>query len=584
MAILLFIRLTLIQHTLKGSKKMKHSFSMFSIGIISYACMSHGFAAQAIDLNHQSVSVLQTFMTGKPRLAATAHANQSSLKELTSSADFNQTTHVRVQETYAGYPVWGSDAVVHIPQGHSKSLAALAARKEPSDVTMSGTVFQGLSEDLTHAPAYLFQPAQADKALQQATYLFQSKKAMKYQISQSQSSMMIYVDKNNKAHWAYLISFFADPQKGMPAIPTFIMDAASLDVYERWNNLKTLDLDTVPGGGIGGNEGKVDKLYYDGAPLPHHLPKLEFQRNNKTKTCYLQNELTIIKDVRKNNAVPHFSCNKVDSTHSEVYWNTTDDKANGGYSPNNDALYSDKIVRQMYKEWFDGINMLEKNGKAMQVIMHIHDPKLGQNAFYENGEMTFGDGDDESYPLTAPSVVAHEMSHGFTEQHSNLVYANQSGALNESFSDMADKAVQYYVDHSNNWIIDDELLKIGGKPLRWMDTPEKDGVSINHVDQYNKLLSFCKEKTPDEEQYQSCIVHFASGIFNKVFTIISTKWNNDTEKAFKVMTQANLHYWTQTIDYNQAACGVVKATKDYKYDVATVVDAMNQVGIDASKC
>ena len=46
--------------------------------------------------------------------------------------------------------------------------------------------------------------------------------------------------------------------------------------------------------------------------------------------------------------------------------------------------------------------------------------------------MTYGDG----CFIVVDDVVAHEMTHGVTEYESNLIYSYQSGAINESFSDI----------------------------------------------------------------------------------------------------------------------------------------------------
>ena len=59
-----------------------------------------------------------------------------------------------------------------------------------------------------------------------------------------------------------------------------------------------------------------------------------------------------------------------------------------------------------------------------------------QNAFWDGSKMTYGDGF-----AAADDVVAHELSHGVTEYASGLVYSNQSGALNESYSDIFGEAV-----------------------------------------------------------------------------------------------------------------------------------------------
>lgn len=47
--------------------------------------------------------------------------------------------------------------------------------------------------------------------------------------------------------------------------------------------------------------------------------------------------------------------------------------------------------------------------------------------------MTFGDGNQSMYPLATWDVISHEVSHGFTEQNSNLEYRGMSGGINESF-------------------------------------------------------------------------------------------------------------------------------------------------------
>ena len=297
------------------------------------------------------------------------------------------------------------------------------------------------------------------------------------------------------------------------------------------------------------------------------------KRGDATKTCYLSNETVIIRDKRNHDQVPSFRCEKKDSQHNNVYWNTIDDAINGGYSPNNDGLYSDMIVRDMYLQWFE-VPMLLKNGKPMQVTFFVHDPLEGQNAYYEDGKMVFGDGDSESYPVVAPSVVAHEMSHGFTEQHAGLKYRGESGGLDESFSDMADKAVEYFVYGKNNWDIDAELVKEGGRMLRYMDEPTKDcegkkpgeACSISHVKDYKRNMN----------------VHFSSGIYNKIFYLLATKWN--THQAFEVMVQANMNYWTATTTFARAACGVIEAVKDYKYDEVAVRDAMKTVGLTTRNC
>jgi pseudolysin len=548
---------------------MKRILSSSLLGLTALLVANSSFAANAIDLSKQSVTALQAFLPSPTRAAG--GLAESVVKETSKNVDFNQTTHIRLAQTYSNYPVWGGESVVHLPKNVTPSLRAAVDPRFAKHVSMNGTVYQNLHHDLANTPAYVFSDAQLSKALTIAKQKFTDEMNAKFSTSEESAKLMVYVDEKQVAHWAIITEFMSSVVRGMPAKPVYILDAVSFEAYQHWNNLKTAT-EYVPGGGVGGNP-NMGKKIYDG--LSGNRPALEISRDAATKTCSLQSRTLIVKD-RRTNKTPTFKCSKTNSTHNNVYWNTLDDAFNEGYSPNNDALYSDKITREMYQSWMK-LEMLEKNGKPWQVTFVVHDPNEGQNAYYNNGKMVFGEGDDESYPVVAPSVVAHEMSHGFTEQHADLVYTRQSGGLNEAFSDMADKAVEYYMYGANNWDVDAELLKPGGRMLRYMDVPSKDckgrrdgtpGVdcSIDHVKDYRN----------------STDVHLSSGVYNRAFTLIAAKWN--TRKAFEVMTQANVNYWTKNTTFDEAACGVLKATADYKYDAETVVSAFKEVGVKTAQC
>jgi pseudolysin len=355
-----------------------------------------------------------------------------------------------------------------------------------------------------------------------------------------------------------------------------MMDAMSFKVYEQWNDIKTLE--AVSGGGFGGNK-KMGKLVYDG--LSGNLSKLDMQRDGKT--CYLQNSEVTVTDFRTNN-IARFECVKPDPDHDNVYWDGSADQYNGGYSPNNDALYAGKIIREMYQSWY-GVPVLTNNNEPMVLSMVTHAVMRDElnMPVYDNAEwdpetqkMYFGDGKQMFYPLTSLGVGAHEISHGFTEQHSDLEYNGQSGGMNESFSDMAAQAAEFYSGHNNTWKIGAEITIKRDLALRYMDVPSKDcadvkpgrDCSIDNVKKYYPKLN----------------VHFSSGIYNRVFFLMSTAPDWDVKKAFDVMVQANSHYWTATSTFAQGACGVLSAAKDFKYDLSAVKKAFADVGINTGKC
>ena len=58
--------------------------------------------------------------------------------------------------------------------------------------------------------------------------------------------------------------------------------------------------------------------------------------------------------------------------------------------------------------------------------------------------MVFGDGQTTFYPLVSLDVTSHEVSHGYTENQSGLVYADMSGGMNEAYSDISGEAAEFY--------------------------------------------------------------------------------------------------------------------------------------------
>lgn len=359
----------------------------------------------------------------------------------------------------------------------------------------------------------------------------------------------------------------------MPAQPTYILDANTFSIYEYWNDVQTLD-DTI-GAGFGGNP-KMGKLVYDG--LKGDYPLLDIMRDKNKKTCFLKNKNVVVQDCAKNPfpfgdaPVAEFKCDTVDADHNKAYWDGDLDKVNEGYSPANDALYIGEVIKDMYQKWYQ-VPVLSTNGKAMVLKLNVHakdfSGQVMDNAFFLSltNEMYFGDGIKMFYPLTSLGVGAHEISHGFTSQHSNLTYQKQSGGLNEAYSDMAAQAAEFYSQGKNSWQIGPEIVK-GEGALRYMDDPTKDGKSIGNAKDYNDTLN----------------VHYTSGVFNKAFYLLGTSKDWNTKKAFDVMVKANMDYWTANTTFDEAACGVVKATQDYKYDVEAVKAAFNGVGVNVDKC
>jgi len=279
-------------------------------------------------------------------------------------------------------------------------------------------------------------------------------------------------------------------------------------------------------------------------------------------------------DYYSNNHPMQFPCKESQKNDDDSYWTGYDgdgyDSYNGALSPTNDALYIGYVIKHLYHDWYGLEALKEEDGSPMQLVMRVHYGSDYQNAYWDGHRMTFGDGGSLMYPLVSLGVGSHEISHGFTEQHSDLRYFDQSGGMNESFSDMAAQAAEFYSLGKNTWLIGPEIMKedSGWEALRYMDRPSKDGRSIDTAEEY----------------YSGLDVHYSSGVYNHLFYILATKSGWGVRKAFDVMVKANMDYWTPYTDFNEGGCGVIEAARDLDYPLEDVIDALEEVAIDTYNC
>jgi len=165
------------------------------------------------------------------------------------------------------------------------------------------------------------------------------------------------------------------------------------------------------------------------------------------------------------------------------------------------------------------------DGAGMPLIGSVHYERGYDNAFWDGEQMVFGDGDGEVFNrfTIAIDVVGHELTHGVTERTANLIYQGQSGALNESLSDVFGILTkQFVLGHTveqADWLIGADLLtpKINGRGLRSMSHP---GTAYD-----DPLLG--KDPQPDHmrefviTQEDNGGVHINSGIPNRAFYLVA---------------------------------------------------------------
>lgn len=167
------------------------------------------------------------------------------------------------------------------------------------------------------------------------------------------------------------------------------------------------------------------------------------------------------------------------------------------------------------------------DNKGLPLLGTVHYDKGYENAFWNGQQMVFGDGDGEIFNrfTIAIDVVGHELSHGVTESEAGLVYSGQSGALNESLSDVFGSLVkQFHLKHTADkadWIIGEGLLAKGihGTGLRSMSHPGTayDDPLLGKDPQPADMGGYVKTRDDNGG------VHINSGIPNRAFYLAATK-------------------------------------------------------------
>ena len=476
-------------------------------------------AAEKVDLHQQRGQLLA------PQLLATqaqsadnllALSAEESLQLVRENKDAQGRSYQRLQQYYRGIPVWGEQIIV-------------VRDAQQRAVNLHGSKINGIGTDVLNIKPS-FDGSMAINKLK--AYRGKPRKAEQHEYRNEASQLMIHLD-GDRAKLVWAVSYNADISGGgEPSRPHALIDARTGAIIQAWDAIAFRDA-TGPGGNT-----KTGVYEYG----------TDYGFLNVTDSCQMSN--TNVRTINLNHGTSG------GSVHSFTCPRNTVKQINGAYSPLNDAHFFGGVVFNMFRDWYNTAPL------TFQLTMRVHYSNSYENAFWDGSQMTFGDGASRFYPLVSLDVAAHEVSHGFTEQNSGLVYSNQSGGMNEAFSDMSGEAAEYYMRGSNDWMVGEQIFKSAGA-LRYMDDPTRDGNSIGHASNYRAGMN----------------VHYSSGVYNRAFYLLANKAGWNTRKAFDVFVDANRNYWTANMTFNQAACGVIDAATARGYTAADVTDAFSQVGV-----
>ncbi|MCL2131379.1 MAG: M4 family metallopeptidase, partial [Lentimicrobiaceae bacterium] len=266
------------------------------------------------------------------------------------------------------------------------------------------------------------------------------------------------------------------------------------------------------------------------------------------------------------------------------FYNDSTNWVSGKYGT--DAHFSTTMTYDYYLQKHNR-NSIDNNGFRLISYVNFDLIEYGMssnvNAFWNGTGMTYGRGNPPNItPLTAIDICGHEITHGLTQYTAGLAYQFESGALNEAFSDIFGKAIEYFaVPEYASWTIGEKI----GYTMRDMSNPNLYGDPNTYQGQYWEFTG-----------YDNGGVHTNSGVLNYWFYLLcdggsgindfgnsynvaAIGMNNAEQVAFKLLTQ----YLTENSEYEDACFYGLQAATDLfgscSDELKSVGDAFYAVGL-----
>ncbi|KAH8103060.1 hypothetical protein BXZ70DRAFT_769292 [Cristinia sonorae] len=282
------------------------------------------------------------------------------------------------------------------------------------------------------------------------------------------------------------------------------------------------------------------------------------------------------------------------------------------YSANNTIYYDDTLLRsegdsatndvaadecydgfgatfKFYSDIFDR-NSIDDGG--LTLIGSVHYGDHWTDARWNGAQMLFGDGDGEYLNrfTACLDVIGHELTHGVTENTAHFVYQGESGALNESMSDVFGIMIKQYqlgqTSAQSDWLIGAGLFtsKVKGAALRSMKDPGTayDDPVLGKDEQmatYSEVLAHPYADDDDDGG-----VHVYSGVPNRAFYLVATElgghsWDRAGRIWWATLTDSQLK---PTADFHAFATLTCQHAESlYDGSVKAVVEqAWKDVGIE----
>lgn len=441
--------------------------------------------------------------------------------------------HTHVRQAFEGVPVWEGEAIVHLKQDGELSV---------------------ITDDLKEGVAVNTKPNLSAEEAILAAKQFYSQDART--LTEKPTAEMFIYRGTERDHLAYRVQLARLDGSKHTSAPVMFIDAHTGEKIFEYDNLQTGSGNSLYSGTVSINTSQSGATFYM-EDLTRRMGTFNMNSTGNentggggTQSRYTDTDDSWTTTIQRAGVDAHYGAAKTFDYFQSAHGRNGID---GNFGP--------------------GTTTAAANGSISLVSSRVHFGSSGayNNAFWFNNRMSYGDGDGFNFtPLVTIDICGHEMTHGITERTANLTYSGESGALNESMSDVFGAMVELYADggtvSADTWKIGEDAYTPGtaGDALRYMNDPHlapNSGYTANDdPDHYSERYTGSAD---------SGGVHINSGIGNKVFYLAAvggthhlsgvTVTGMGTTDAARVWYRALTSYMTSSTNFSGARTATINA-------------------------
>jgi len=497
--------------------------------------------------NKSAKEIVFTYLEQKEDLYKFDKKELSNFKIISQEKDDLGFTKLKMQQVFKGVPVFGSVINAHVDQ--DGVLTSVSGNLAPELYDK-----QSLKKGAT---------LKADAALEKAKAALTKKIGSFPELESEVTPELVVYFQDGNANYAYSAEFeFLYPE---PGNYQYFVDAKTGEILDSYNQIHEAKPSTG-GPGITGNNtiGSGKGVLGD----------------SKTFNTLTNSNGSYLVDGTRGSGILTYDAKNRTQTPGTL-WLDSDNIYNAVYD--GAAVDAHAYAGNTY-DYFKNVHGRNSyDGNGAQLVSTVHYGRNYNNAFWSGSQMVYGDGDGNTFiPLSgALDVIAHELTHAVTDTTADLVYQNESGAINESMSDIFGTLVEFHFNNNPDWQVGEDIYtpNIAGDALRSMQDPTLSG----DPDHYSKRYT-------GSGDYGG--VHINSGISNKAAYLLANGGTHygvsvngiGNNKAGAIYYRTLTQYLTPNSNYSHFRVSTIQAATDLygasSSEVASVKAAFTAVGVN----